>query len=71
MAAGTNTRRRTGLEQFYTIAASRREIQALTWWDFIEPCFSRQRQRCSYENENPRESYSGLLALKNRIIRKA
>ena len=58
------------LEQFYTIAASRREIQALTWWDFIEPSFSGNGAML-YENENPRELYFRLLALKNRIIRKA
>ena len=58
------------LEQFYTIAASRKEIQALTWWDFIEPSFSGNGAML-YENENPRESYFRLLALKNRIIRKA
>ena len=58
------------LEQFYTIAASRKEIQALTWWDFIEPSFSGNGAML-YENENPRESYFRLLALKNRIVRKA
>lgn len=57
------------LEQFYTIAASRKEIQALTWWDFIEPSFSGNGAML-YENENPRESYFRLLALKNRIVRK-
>ena len=58
------------LEQFYTIAASRKEIQALTWWDFIEPSFSGNGAML-YENENPRESYFRLMALKNRIVRKA
>ena len=28
------------MEQFYTIAAARPEIKALSWWDFIEPSFS-------------------------------
>jgi len=54
------------LEQFYTIAAARDEIQALTWWDFIEPSFS-GNGAFLYENENPREMYFRLLALKDRI----
>ncbi len=54
------------LEQFYTIAAARDEIQALTWWDFIEPSFS-GNGAFLYEDENPREMYFRLLALKDRI----
>lgn len=57
------------MEQFYTIAAARDEIQALTWWDFIEPSFS-GNGAFLYEDENPREMYFRLLALKDRIIRK-
>ncbi|AEF81843.1 putative endo-1,4-beta-xylanase [Leadbettera azotonutricia ZAS-9] len=57
------------LEQFYTIAAARPEIQALTWWDFIEPSFS-GNGAFLYEDENPREMYFRLLALKDRIIKK-
>lgn len=57
------------MEQFYTIAAARDEIQALTWWDFIEPSFS-GNGAFLYENENPREMYFRLLALKERIIYK-
>jgi len=55
------------MEQFYTIAAAREEIQALTWWDFIEPSFS-GNGAFLYEDENPREMYFRLLALKQRII---
>ncbi len=51
------------LEQFYTIAAARKEIQALTWWDFIEPSFS-GNGAFLYEDENPREIYFRLLALR-------
>ena len=57
------------MEQFYTIAAARPEIQALTWWDFIEPSFS-GNGAFLYENENPREMYFRLLALKDKIIQK-
>jgi hypothetical protein len=57
------------LEQFYTIAAARPEIQALTWWDFIEPSFS-GNGAFLYEDENPREMYFRLLAIKDRIIKK-
>ena len=57
------------LEQFYTIAAARDEIKALTWWDFIEPSFS-GNGAFLYENENPREMYFRLLALKEQIIGK-
>lgn len=55
------------MEQFYTIAAAREEIQALTWWDFIEPSFS-GNGAFLYEDENPREMFFRLLALKKRII---
>lgn len=57
------------MEQFYTLAASRKEIGALTWWDFIEPSFS-GNGAFLYENENPREMYFRLLSLKNKIIKK-
>lgn len=57
------------MEQFYTVAAARDEIQALTWWDFIEPSFS-GNGAFLYEDENPREIYFRLLALKERIISK-
>ncbi len=57
------------MEQFYTLAASRPEIKALTWWDFIEPSFS-GNGAFLYEDENPREIFFRLLALKNRIIQR-
>lgn len=57
------------LEQFYTIAAAREEIRAITWWDFIEPSFS-GNGAFLYEDENPREIFFRLLALKQRLIRK-
>jgi GH35 family endo-1,4-beta-xylanase len=57
------------LEQFYTIAAAHGEIKALTWWDFIEPSFS-GNGAFLYEDENPREIYFRLLALKEKIIQK-
>ncbi len=56
------------MEDFYTIAAARPEIQALTWWDFIEPSFS-GNGAFLYEDENPREMYFRLLALKQRILK--
>lgn len=54
------------MEQFYTLAASREEIKALTWWDFMEPSFS-GNGAFLYEDENPREIFFRLLALKKRI----
>jgi GH35 family endo-1,4-beta-xylanase len=57
------------MEQFYTLAASRPEIKALTWWDFIEPSFS-GNGAFLYEDEQPREIYFRLLALKERILAK-
>ncbi len=56
------------LEQFYTIAAAHDEIQALTWWDFIEPSFSGNGAML-YENEDPRLSFFRLLALKKRLMK--
>jgi len=56
------------MEQFYTLSASRPEIKALTWWDFIEPSFS-GNGAFLYEDENPREIYFRLLALKERILK--
>ena len=56
------------MEYFYTLSASRSEIKALTWWDFIEPSFS-GNGAFLLEDENPREMYFRLLALKKRIIK--
>ena len=55
------------MEQFYTIAAARDEITALTWWDFMEPSFS-GNGAFLYEDENPREIFFRLKALKQKII---
>ena len=55
------------LEQFYTIAAARPEIRALTWWDFIEPSFS-GNGAFLYEDETPREIYFRFRALKSRLL---
>jgi len=52
------------MEQFYTLAAARPGVTALTWWDFIEPSFS-GNGAFLYEDENPREIYFRLLALKD------
>ena len=56
------------MEQFYTLAAARENITALTWWDFMEPSFS-GNGAFLYEDENPREIYFRLLALKKRILK--
>ena len=53
------------MEQFYTLAASREEITALTWWDFMEPSFS-GNGAFLYEDENPREIFFRLKALKGK-----
>ena len=58
------------MEDFYTIAAARSEIQALTWWDFIEPSFS-GNGAFLYEDENPREIYFRFLAWKDRLKKAA
>lgn len=57
------------MEQFYTLAASRPVIKALTWWDFMEPSFS-GNGAFLYEDETPREIYFRLLSLKERILAK-
>lgn len=56
------------LESFYTIAAARDEIEALTWWDFIEPSFS-GNGAFLYEDENPREILFRLKAWKEQIMK--
>ena len=55
-----------GKRQRDTIAAARKEIRALTWWDFIEPSFS-GNGAFLYEDENPREIYFRLLAVKEKL----
>lgn len=56
------------MEQFYTLAAARPAVKALTWWDFMEPSFS-GNGAFLHEDETPREIFFRLLALKERIIK--
>ncbi len=56
------------MEWFYIIAAAKDSIKALTWWDFIEPSFS-GNGAFLYEDENPREIFFRLMALKDKIRR--
>lgn len=51
------------LEWFYTIAYSRREIEAITWWDFRDPAFI-PTGGFLRRDETPREIYFRLKALK-------
>ena len=53
------------METFYTIAAAKPNITALTWWDFIEPSFS-GNGAFLYEDGNPREMLFRLQAWKER-----
>lgn len=57
------------LEQFYTIAAARPEIHALTWWDFQDPGFMKTAPFL-FEDQVPREMYFRLKALRKRILGK-
>lgn len=51
------------MEWFYTIAAARPEIEALSWWDFTDPGFMKNSPFL-FEDRLPREIYFRLLALK-------
>jgi GH35 family endo-1,4-beta-xylanase len=55
------------VEQFYTIACSRQEIMALTWWDFQDPGFMKTAPFL-FEDRVPREMYFRLKALKKKIV---
>lgn len=55
------------MEMFYTIAAAHDEIEALTWWDFIEPSFS-GNGAFLYEDENPREIFFRLKEWKRKYV---
>lgn len=55
------------VEQFYTIAAARLEIKAITWWDFQDPGFMKTSPFL-FEDFIPREMYFRLKALKKRIM---
>lgn len=56
------------MEQFYTIAASKQEITALTWWDFQDPGFMKTAPFL-FEDHIPREIYFRLKALRKRMIK--
>jgi GH35 family endo-1,4-beta-xylanase len=49
-------------EWFYTIAFSRPEIRAITWWDFSDPAFI-QNGGMLWEDHTPKEMYHRLKAL--------
>jgi len=51
------------MEWFYTMAYARKEIQAITWWDFRDPAFI-PTSGFLYEDETPKEMYFRLQALK-------
>lgn len=55
------------LEQFYTIAASRPFVSALTWWDFMDPGFM-PTSPFLFEDQVPREMYFRLKALRLRLL---
>ncbi len=55
------------MEQFYTMAAARGEIKALTWWDFSDPGFMKTSPFL-YEDHIPREMFFRLRALRPRIF---
>ncbi len=54
------------MEQFYTIAAARPEIKALTWWDSMDPGFMKTSPFL-FEDQVPRELYFRLKSLKHRL----
>jgi len=50
------------LEWFYTIACSRPDVEALTWWDFCDPAFIPSGGLIC-EDGTPKEAYHRLLSL--------
>lgn len=54
------------LERFYTIAAARDEIKALTWWDFMDPGFM-LTSPFLYDDQIPRSMLFRLQALERKI----
>jgi len=50
------------VEQFYTICYSKRQVQAITWWDFADPAFLHGGGLVD-ENFQPKESYNRLKRL--------
>lgn len=55
------------LEQFYTIAASKQSVTALTWWDFMDPGFMKTSPFL-FEDQVPRELYFRLKALRPKLL---
>ena len=54
------------MEWFYTLAYSRDEIEAITWWDFRDPAFIKT-SGFLHEDESPKEIYFRLRALRQKL----
>ncbi|NLW51618.1 MAG: 1,4-beta-xylanase [Candidatus Brocadiaceae bacterium] len=50
------------IEAFYTLCYSKPEVDAVTWWDFADPCFLPHGGMLT-EDLQPKESYGRLKAL--------
>ncbi len=50
------------IEAFYTLCYSKPEVEAVTWWDFADPCFLPHGGMLT-EDLRPKESYRRLKAL--------
>jgi hypothetical protein len=50
------------VEQFYTICYSKPQVQAVTWWDFSDPAFTRDGGLVD-EKFLPKEAYERLKRL--------
>jgi GH35 family endo-1,4-beta-xylanase len=55
------------MEWFYTMAYARKEIEAITWWDFGDPAFI-PTSGFLYEDETPKEMYFRLLSFREGIL---
>ena len=55
------------VEQFYSIAAARPEIKALTWWDFQDPGFMKTAPFL-FGDHVPREMYCRLKSLRKKSM---
>jgi len=55
------------MEWFYTMSYARKEIEAITWWDFGDPAFI-PTSGFLYEDETPKEMYFRLLSLREGIL---
>jgi endo-1,4-beta-xylanase len=56
------------MEWFYTVAYARKEIEAITWWDFGDPAFI-PTSGFLYEDETPKEMYFRLKSLKEKMLK--